>query len=137
MEKPKRTRRTPQQMAEAKGLGDTVAKFTQATGIDKLVHFIAGDDCNCDKRKAKLNELFPYRQSQCLTEVEYNWLTEYFNTTTNEVTASKQMRCLEIYNRVFNVKKPSTSCSDCFRDVHIELKRVMTTYEDEVLHSGS
>ena len=47
------------------------------------------------------------------------------------------MKVLEIYNRVFQVKKPSTSCSDCFRDVHNELKRVMKVYEDEILHSGS
>jgi hypothetical protein len=122
---------------KSKGLGDTIAKITEATGIDKAVKFIAGEDCGCSERKKKLNELFPYRQNQCLLEDEYNWLFEYFKTTTNEVTASKQMKVLEIYNRVFQVKKPSTSCSDCFRDVHNELKRVMKVYEDEILHSGS
>jgi len=121
---------------KSKGLGDTIAKITEATGIDKAVKFIAGEDCGCDKRKEKLNEMFPYRQNQCLLEHEYNWLVEYFATTTNEVTASKQMKVLEIYNRVFQIKKPSTSCSDCFKDVHNELKRVMKVYEDEILHSG-
>ena len=116
---------------KSKGLGDTIAKITEATGIDKAVKFIAGEDCNCNKRKEKLNEMFPYRQNQCLLEHEYNWLVEYFATTTNEVTASKQLKVLEIYNRVFQIKKPSTSCSDCFRDVHNELKRVMKVYEDE------
>ena len=116
---------------KSKGLGDTIAKITEATGIDKAVKFIAGEDCNCNKRKEKLNEMFPYRQNQCLLEHEYNWLVEYFATTTNEVTASKQMKVLEIYNRVFQVKKPSTSCNDCFKDVHNELKRVMKVYEDE------
>ena len=52
----KRTRRTPQQMEESrkqesKGLGDTIEKVFEATGIKKLVHFIAGDDCNCNERK--------------------------------------------------------------------------------------
>lgn len=122
---------------KSKGLGDTIAKITEATGIDKAVKFIAGEDCGCDERKEKLNAMFPYRQNQCLLEHEYNWLVEYFATTTNEVTASKQMKVLEIYNRVFQVKKPSTSCSDCFKDVHNELKRVMKVYEDEILHSGS
>lgn len=121
---------------KSKGLGDTIAKITEATGIDKAVKFIAGEDCGCDERKEKLNAMFPYRQNQCLLEHEYNWLVEYFATTTNEVTASKQMKVLEIYNRVFQVKKPSTSCSDCFKDVHNELKRVMKVYEDEVLHSS-
>jgi hypothetical protein len=122
---------------KSKGLGDTIAKITEATGIDKAVKFIAGEDCGCNERKKKLNELFPYRQNQCLLEDDYNWLVEYFKTTTNEVTASKQMKVLEIYNRVFQIKKPSTSCSDCFRDVHNELKRVMKVYEDEILHSDS
>jgi len=122
---------------KSKGLGDTIAKITESTGIDKAVKFIAGEDCGCDQRKEKLNALFPYRQNQCLLEHEYNWLVEYFKTTTNEVTASKQMKVLEIYNRVFQIKKPSTSCSDCFRDVHNELKRVMKVYEDEILHSDS
>jgi hypothetical protein len=122
---------------KSKGLGDTIAKITEATGIDKAVKFIAGEDCGCDKRKEKLNAIFPYRHNQCLLEHEYNWLVEYFKTTTNEVTASKQLKVLEIYNRVFQIKKPSTSCSDCFRDVHNELKRVMKVYEDEVLHSSS
>ena len=27
-------------MAKSKGLGDTVAKFTEATGIDKVVNYI-------------------------------------------------------------------------------------------------
>jgi len=122
---------------KSKGLGDTIAKITEATGIDKAVKFIAGEDCGCNERKEKLNAMFPYRQNQCLLEHEYNWLVEYFKTTTNEVTASKQLKVLEIYNRVFQIKKPSTSCSDCFRDVHNELKRVMKVYEDEVLHSSS
>jgi len=82
---------------KSKGLGDTIAKITEATGIDKAVKFIAGEDCGCDQRKKKLNELFPYRQNQCLLEDEYNWLVEYFKTTTNEVTASKQMRCFDMW----------------------------------------
>ena len=42
---------------KSKGLGDTIAKVTKATGIDKAVKFIAGADCGCDERKEKLNKL--------------------------------------------------------------------------------
>ena len=31
-------------MKKSKGLGDTIAKITEATGIDKLVKFVAGED---------------------------------------------------------------------------------------------
>jgi hypothetical protein len=65
--------RTPR---KAQGLGDTIEQITEATGIKKLVEFIAGEDCGCEERKQKLNEWFPYRKPECLTEDEYNWLTE-------------------------------------------------------------
>jgi hypothetical protein len=55
-------------------LGDTIAKVTKATGIEKLVKFIAGEDCGCNERKEKLNKLFPYkRQPLCLNENEFFW----------------------------------------------------------------
>ena len=48
-----------------KGLGDTVERFTKATGIKKVVDTISevtGKDCNCGKRKEKLNKIFPYKK---------------------------------------------------------------------------
>jgi len=48
---------------ESKGIGDTIAKFTHATGLDKLADTIAKavgeEDCGCKTRKT-LNEMFPY-----------------------------------------------------------------------------
>ncbi len=61
---------------KAKGLGDTIEQITEVTGIKKLVEFVAGEDCGCEERKKKLNELFPYRNTNCLTEEEYTWLNE-------------------------------------------------------------
>ena len=43
---------------ESKGLGDTIAKISEALGIDSLV----GDDCGCKQRQDRLNNLFPYKQ---------------------------------------------------------------------------
>lgn len=50
---------------ESKGLGDTVSKFTTATGIKKVVDTVAkaaGKDCGCGKRKDTLNRMFPYEK---------------------------------------------------------------------------
>jgi len=44
---------------ESKGLGDTIEKFTKATGIKKIADKVPGG-CGCGKRKDKLNEMFPY-----------------------------------------------------------------------------
>ena len=48
---------------KSKGLGDTIAKITKATGIKKVVDTVAkstGKDCGCDKRQEALNRFFPY-----------------------------------------------------------------------------
>jgi hypothetical protein len=48
---------------KSRGLGDTVAKITKATGIKAAVDtvFDAMDkDCGCKERQSKLNKLFPY-----------------------------------------------------------------------------
>ena len=45
---------------KSEGLGDSIEKFTKATGIKKAVEIILGEDCGCDKRKEILNKKFPY-----------------------------------------------------------------------------
>jgi hypothetical protein len=51
---------------ESQGLGDTIAKVTNALGIDKLAEATAKamgkEDCGCSKRRQKLNDLFPYKK---------------------------------------------------------------------------
>ena len=50
---------------QSKGLGDTVEKFTRATGIKKAVDAVSkavGKDCGYNKRKDKLNKMFPYKK---------------------------------------------------------------------------
>lgn len=45
------------------GLGDTIERFTKATGIKKLADKIPGG-CGCNKRKKKLNDMFPYKKNK-------------------------------------------------------------------------
>lgn len=43
------------------GLGDLVAKVTEATGIKAVVEALAPEGgCGCEQRQAKLNQLFPF-----------------------------------------------------------------------------
>jgi hypothetical protein len=47
------------------GLGDVVEKVVSSTGISYVVKKVAGKkDCGCAARKAKLNELFPFKQQE-------------------------------------------------------------------------
>ena len=48
-------------MKKDKGLGDTIERITNATGISKIVKSIT-KECGCKKRKDKLNNLFPYKK---------------------------------------------------------------------------
>jgi len=51
---------------KSKGLGDSIEKFTKATGIKTLAEAtakLAGKkDCGCNKRKQALNKAFPYKK---------------------------------------------------------------------------
>ena len=116
--------RTP----KAQGLGDTVAQITKATGIDKLVKFIAGEDCGCDERQAKLNELFPYRTPKCLTEDEYTYLNESQVLTKQSLKPSEQDAILKIYNRIFGISREPTSCATCWLEIIQKMQKVFNEY---------
>ena len=50
---------------KSEGLGDTVAKITEATGIAKVVEKVSkavNKDCGCKKRREALNRMFPYKK---------------------------------------------------------------------------
>jgi hypothetical protein len=50
---------------KSRGLGDTIAKVTHATGIAQAVDFVSqlvGLPCGCAERQQRLNEVVPYRQ---------------------------------------------------------------------------
>lgn len=53
--------------SNSRGLGDTVAKITKATGIKKVTDVVFGalnKDCGCKERQSKLNKLFPYKKEE-------------------------------------------------------------------------
>jgi len=118
---------------KSKGLGDTIAKITEATGIKKAVKFIAGDDCGCDERQELLNKLFPYGDNpECLTESEYEYLTIYFKKYPDQTKGTRPKEVLkELYkinNRVYRQNKKPSSCASCVRTVLQQLKTVYGAY---------
>lgn len=110
------------------GLGDTVEKVLEATGIASVAKFVLGEDCNCEERKKKLNELFPYRNTNCLTEEEYQWLKETNVLTQDTFKPSEQTKLIAIYNRVFNLRQEPTSCASCFRELVFKMQKVYAEY---------
>lgn len=121
-------KKTTKKKAAPKGLGDTVEKITEATGIKKAVKWIFGEDCGCEERKEWLNKKFPY--SKELTEAEFDYLDAYFKSNKEVVTKDVQKELIEIYNRVFNQKAQPSSCTPCFKNrIHNELLNLFNLYK--------
>ena len=118
-----------EQEKKSKGLGDDIEKITEATGIKKLVKFIAGEDCGCDERKDKLNKIFRHNKLECLTEDEYDYLTEFFAKNKNVLNNQEIRKLYEISNRVFNKKSKPSSCSSCVRTIVLRLKKIIDAYK--------
>jgi hypothetical protein len=59
--------------APSQGLGDVIAKITHATGLDvvadKVAKAMGQEDCGCNKRREKLNELIPFKQEKSIVPV--------------------------------------------------------------------
>jgi hypothetical protein len=111
------------------GLGDVVEKFTEATGIKKAVKWLAGDDCGCDERKEKLNEMFPSLKPECLTQEEFEILTNYSKNNKSTFRHIEQVQILKIYNRVFHQNEKTTNCSPCFAGKYNKLMKILNEYD--------
>lgn len=49
----------------SRGLGDSIEKFTKATGIKSAVNKVSnaiGKDCGCNERRDTLNRVFPFKR---------------------------------------------------------------------------
>ena len=50
---------------KSKGLGDSIEKITEITGIKKVVEKVTGKKgCGCKERKEALNKKFPYKNKK-------------------------------------------------------------------------
>ena len=113
---------------QPKGFGDTVAKITEVTGIKKLVKLIAGDDCGCDERKEILNRKFKYRNINCVSEEDYNYLNDFFALNTLKVTNVQQVRLNKIHNHIFGTRKSTSSCVSCVIKTVENLRKYLQVY---------
>ena len=115
---------------KSKGLGDTIEQITKATGIKAVVEAVSeatGIDCGCGERKDLLNKLFPYKQAECLTDEDNEWLKVFFETNNNQLTPKQQTKVIEIYKNVFNQVIQPSNCGSCWRDRINELRKVYDT----------
>ena len=118
------------------GSGDILKKITTATGIDKVVKKLFGEDCGCDERQRRMNANLSYfskRRGNYLTEDEFKFLVEYFKIKPGVKKTAEQVRTLQdTYNRVFNFRKRYTTCSPCIVGMERNLKRVVEYYLNDL-----
>ena len=115
--------------SQPKGLGDTVAKITEATGIKKLVKFIAGEDCGCDERQEILNKKFRYSKVNCISEDDYNYATKFFEGNVNKLEDGVQIRMNKIHNNIFGTNKKRTSCRPCVKRTIKNIEKYLQVYK--------
>lgn len=121
---------------KSKGLGDTVEKVTEVTGIKAAVEWFSeatGLDCGCDVRKEKLNKLFPYKSRVlCLEQSEHEKLTSFFNDFDGrEIKEQWQEPLARIHARIFEHKFyiPCSCSPKEWNRVLQDLKKVYKEYE--------
>ena len=116
---------------KVEGLGDVVEKITEATGIKKAVKAVFGDDCGCEERREKLNNLFKWKV-ECLDKYEYEILDDYFSTKPTEIKPSEWRRLAKIGRRIFNRRiEDDMGCGGCVREIIGKLKKVWETYKEK------
>ena len=110
-------------MVKSKGLGDSVEKVLKATGIDKVAKKVLGDDCGCEERKKKLNQMFPYSRPFTNDELSiYESVLPRLKSGT--ITGSDQAILVKLYNKVFNANKKPSSCGSCVQQTLAKLAKV-------------
>ena len=134
---PMKRGRKPKAQKKSEGLGDTIEKITEATGIKAAVDWFSeatGIDCGCDTRKKILNEILPYKKANCLLKAEYDYLTEFYSVE-NKLTLNsvEQRKIAEIHARVFNhlLDVPCTCSPKRWAAMVSELKKVYSQYKPE------
>lgn len=120
--KAKKTRKSATSK-KSKGLGDTIAKVTEATGIDKVVKAVAGEDCGCKERQEKLNDLFPYAKPMT-DESKAIWENELAPAFANgRLSAKHQHAMIHVYEQVFSTRRDFHSCGGCVQRALVKLQK--------------
>ena len=107
----------------SKGLGDSIEKALKATGIDKVAKKILGDDCGCEERNKKLNQMFPYARP--FTEDELSIYESVLpRIQGGRINGQDQDIMVKLYNKVFNANKKRSSCTPCVKETLDKLEKV-------------
>jgi len=112
---------------KSKGIGDDIAKLTKATGLDKLAKKVLGDDCGCEERRQKLNQMFPrFRNIRQFTEDEIKIYQEVIPNIEKNQKLNKEEKLIinTLYKNIFGNEPEWKSCSPCNKQIMNNLQKV-------------
>ena len=110
-----------------KGLGDKIEKFTEWSGLKKLVKSVFGEDCGCDERKKKLNQMFPnFKNLRSFNESEKKIFEEILPVVEkkNMINPDEKKTLSVLYKAVFKEQPQWSSCGSCNVKVLENLKKI-------------
>jgi len=114
-------------MVKSKGIGDDINKFTEKTGIKKIVKKIFGDDCGCEERRQKLNAMFPHiKNTTPFTEDQkriYEQVVPEIEKA-NQITKDQKYVLQRLYTSAFGSPPQFNNCGKCNQKILDNLKRV-------------
>ena len=96
-------------MSKSKGLGDSIAKLTEAVGIKPCV--------GCEKRKNILNKLFPFKQVNALNRTQIKLISK--------LDSLSDMELIKIYNDVFNTNLDISTFNENIRKAVINDLKIL------------
>ena len=110
---------------KAKGLGDTIAKVTKATGIDKVVKAVAGDSCGCDERREKLNKLFPYKKDIEMSKEQFKIYERirpmlFLDPVKRDFVESLRT----LHNEIMGTRLKPSNCGSCVKGWRTTLENI-------------
>lgn len=125
--KPAPKKRAPRKK-KSEGLGDTIEKVTEATGIKAVVKAVVGDDCGCDERKQKLNEMFPYAKDAKMDDRQKTiWESVIVPAwATGRLKGTESNALMQLFEEMGIKKRRWRRCGGCAKRA---LEEMRTIYE--------
>ena len=115
-----------------KGLGDTIAKITKVTGIDKVVKAVAGEDCGCDERRKTLNKLFPYKKHIEMTKDQFDIYKRIRPMLFVEPVKRDFVESLRnLHNEILGTRLKPSNCGSCVGGWRLNLENIYKNQCDE------
>lgn len=121
-EQPKQTAPKAEKKVKVGGLGDLIAKATEAVGITP---------CDgCKKRKEWLNTLFPNKRANAMTAEEKEKFSQLMNLTRLKEDDLKFIE--QLYFKSFNITNVKYLCRSCPAVWVNTIKQLKKLYENQI-----